>query len=124
MMRSVMIKGMEALTLECFLAARKAGVEEEVLEPLDGSFPGWNWAERAAYYLERSTSHGIRRAEEMREVTKTIASLGLKNGMSQATADWQHMVGDLNLAVNDADLTASADAILGALNTHKGKREP
>src|SRR5690606_20334542 len=34
MLRSVMIKGFEALTAECFLAARRAGVEEAVLASL------------------------------------------------------------------------------------------
>ena len=121
MMRSVMIKGLEALTLECFLAARKAGVEDEVLASIDASFPGWDWAKRGSYNLERSTSHGLRRAEEMQEVAKTVASLGINNSMSQATADWQHTVGSLCLPAGEAGLNERADAILSALSANDGE---
>ncbi len=38
MCRSVMIKGLEALTTECLFAAREYGVEEEVLSSLHHSF--------------------------------------------------------------------------------------
>ncbi len=41
MCRSVMIKGLEALTTECLFAAREYGVEEEVLSSLHHSFPLW-----------------------------------------------------------------------------------
>lgn len=37
--RSIMIKGMEALFAECFLAARLGGVEDEVLASLEASDP-------------------------------------------------------------------------------------
>ena len=40
MIRSVMIKGIEALTLECFLAAQRAGVVEEVTASLKNNYPG------------------------------------------------------------------------------------
>src|SRR6185312_4805176 len=39
MIRSVMIKGIEALTLECFLAAARAGVLEEVTASLKNNYP-------------------------------------------------------------------------------------
>lgn len=37
--RSVMIKGLEALTTECFLAALRARVEEAVIGALEASDP-------------------------------------------------------------------------------------
>jgi len=125
MMRSIMIKGLEALTLECFLSARKAGVEAEVLASLAASFPEWNWVNRAAYNLERCTSHGIRRAAEMREVAKTVDDLGLNNGMSRAIVEWQQEMGDLNLPVTEVDLFTRADDILAAVTTkqvEKGRK--
>ncbi len=45
MIRSVMIKGIEALTLECFLAASRAGVLEEVTASLKNNYPGARLAE-------------------------------------------------------------------------------
>ena len=68
MIRSVMVKGIEALTAECFLAAEAAGVLDEVVASLDASWPGADWAERADYNLERMASMALRRAAEMEEV--------------------------------------------------------
>lgn len=115
MMRSVMIKGLEALVLECVLSAREAGVDAEVLASLDASFPGFDWPVRAAYMLERTTTHGIRRAAEMREVVKTVTDLGLSGDMAAATVNWQQTMGDLQLESGPDDYGIRADAILNAL---------
>ncbi len=122
MMRSIMVKGMEALALECILAARKAGVDGEILESLGGSFPGFDWPKKMAYDFERSTTHGLRRAAEMREVAKTVDELGLMNGMSRAIVDWQQAVGDLALQPGDPELGVRADAILNALDLMENKK--
>ena len=123
MMRSVMIKGLEALALECILSARKAGVDQEILESLGGSFPGFDWPAKMAYDFERSTTHGVRRAAEMREVAKTVEELGLMNGMSRAIVDWQQAVGDLHLPAGEPELGTRADAILTALGLLDTKEE-
>lgn len=86
MIRSVMVKGIEALTAEMMLAARAAGVEDEVLASLDASEKAWPWARRAAYNIERMVTHGERRAAEMEESAKTLASLGVEPIMTAATA--------------------------------------
>ncbi|MBV7378121.1 NAD(P)-dependent oxidoreductase [Maritimibacter dapengensis] len=98
MLRSVIIKGIEALTLESLLAARAAGVDEAVVASLDASMPGFDWAARAAYNMERTTTHGARRAAEMHEVAATVEGLGLPARMARATAAWQQDMGDLGLA--------------------------
>jgi 3-hydroxyisobutyrate dehydrogenase-like beta-hydroxyacid dehydrogenase len=115
MLRSVMIKGMEALTAECVLAARRAGVEEEVIASLEVSDPDMKWRKRGAYNLERMMVHGARRAAEMREVAKTVAALGLPEGMATATADWQAAVAETEAEPGAEDLFARADAILKRL---------
>lgn len=115
MIRSIMIKGMEALTAECLLAARRAGVDERVLASLTGSNPEIDWPKQGAYNLERMMVHGRRRAAEMREVAATLDELGLPNGLAQATADWQQRIGDLTLAAGDDAFSQRADAILQAL---------
>ena len=97
MCRSVMIKGLEAPSMECFLAARRAGVEQDVLASLNQSFPGFDWARMGEYNLERMTTHGIRRSEEMREVAKTVWELGIAPLMSSATSNHQATMGRLNL---------------------------
>jgi 3-hydroxyisobutyrate dehydrogenase-like beta-hydroxyacid dehydrogenase len=119
MIRSVMVKGMEALTAECALAAVAAGVEDEVFESLMRSHPGINWRDAAAYNFERAMVHGIRRAAEMEEVARTLADLGLPNDMALATVDWERRIADTGLpapenAVN-AGPKALADLLLPAL---------
>ncbi len=115
MIRSVMVKGMEALMAECVLAGRRAGVEDVVLDSLQASFPGWEWRRQAAYDLERMMVHGTRRAAEMREVARTVRELGLPGMMSAATADWQGLVGALGLEAGADDLAARSEAILAGL---------
>ena len=80
MIRSIMVKGMEALTAEMMLAARAAGVQDDVLQSL-----GPEWAEKAAYNIERMTTHGLRRAEEMEQVALTLDALGIEPLMTTAT---------------------------------------
>ncbi len=85
MIRSVMVKGLEALTDEMMQAALAAGVADEVLASLDASEKGAGWSERAAYNLERMDTHGIRRAAEMEEVAKTLLALGVPPVMTRGT---------------------------------------
>lgn len=95
MIRSVMVKGIEALTAECVLAAHAAGVLEPVLASLDASQPPRSWAERADYNLDRMIVHGARRAAEMEEVVRTLDALGTGSAMSRATAARQRTIGAL-----------------------------
>lgn len=117
MLRSVMIKGFEALTAECLLAARRAGVEKAVLASLQASDPGIDWTARTAYNLERMMVHGRRRAAEMQEVTATLRELGLPDRMAAATADWQRQIGELDIRATENSLEARADAILKRIST-------
>ncbi|MEG3109568.1 MULTISPECIES: DUF1932 domain-containing protein [unclassified Pantoea] len=90
MCRSVMIKGLEALTTECLSAARQYGVEEAVLASLHASFPSLGWNDQLPHYLiSRVAEHGVRRAEEMGEVVKTLQDVGVAGVMSQATQQVQ-----------------------------------
>ena len=115
MLRSVMIKGLEALTAECLLAARRAGVEEAVLASLQASDPGIDWRARGAYNLERMMVHGARRAAEVEEVCVTLRAFGLPDWMSSGTVKWQKAVSDLGLSPGEDDLMSRSDAVLDRL---------
>lgn len=95
MVRSVMIKGIEALTLECFLAAARAGVIDEVAESMKNNYPGLDWAKIVPYNLERMASHGERRAAEMEEVADTLRELGVEPLMTAATVKRQREMGQI-----------------------------
>ncbi|MDX2480159.1 MAG: DUF1932 domain-containing protein [Desulfuromusa sp.] len=92
MIRSVFVKGLEALTSECMLAAVAAGVEQEVLTSLEVTHSGINWDAQAAQNFERAMVHGMRRAAEMEEVAKTLTDLGLPTDMTNATVSWQRRI--------------------------------
>ena len=98
MIRSVMIKGIEALSAECALAAEAAGVREAVIASLDASWPGADWAKRFDYNLDRMMVHGERRAAEMGEVVKTLDALGTGSAMTRGTVERQRAIGRLKIA--------------------------
>jgi 3-hydroxyisobutyrate dehydrogenase-like beta-hydroxyacid dehydrogenase len=123
MIRSIVMKGLEALVCECVLAGRKAGVIETVLDSLDDTYPGFDWKKRSAYMLERVMTHGVRRAAEMREAALTVDLIGLDGAMSRATAAWQQAVGDLTLRSTTAEVSdyrILADKILERLDRKSG----
>lgn len=101
MLRSVMYKGVEALTAECLLACERAGVTEEVLS----SF-GNDWSENADYRLDRMLVHGLRRAAEMRESADTLRSLGVAPDLTSGTINWQQALGELAVNPPPAGLQA------------------
>ena len=104
MTRSIMIKGVEALSAECFLTAQRLGIQPEIVASLTKSFDGLDWLKRGGYNLERMSKHGIRRAAEMREVIATIQETGLSADMTRSTVEWQQRIGDLALNPDTEDL--------------------
>lgn len=85
MCRSVMIKGLEALTTESLRTARQYGAEAEVLASLHQSFPSMGWdGALPSYLISRVAEHGRRRAEEMEEVAETVRAAGVEPHMSEA----------------------------------------
>jgi len=118
MVRSVMIKGIEALTMECFVAAARAGVVKEVAESLRNNYPSLDWNKMIAYNLERMASHGERRAAEMEEVAETLRELGLDPQMVESTVLRQRQLGAIGklpavretLKESHADILAAVSA--------------
>ena len=95
MCRSVMIKGLEAMVIESFTAARAYGVEDAVVASLLETFPGIDWEKQAAYFFQRAIEHGRRRSEEVREVAETVRDTGLTPWSASGTAERQAWVADL-----------------------------
>lgn len=112
MLRSVMVKGMEALTVECFRAAVRAGVADEVASSLDASESGLGWAAQTAYNMERMTAHGIRRAAEMREVAKTLRGFDVAPAMTTGTISWEEDMGNLDLTLEPGTALAEQMALI------------
>jgi 3-hydroxyisobutyrate dehydrogenase-like beta-hydroxyacid dehydrogenase len=125
MCRSVMIKGLEAMVIESFTAARAYGVETQVLASLAETFPGVDWETQGSYFFERVIQHGRRRAEEMREAAQTVSEAGLEPWSASGTADRDAWVADLadrglfgDRSGPRSDWRLDADCILAALAKH------
>ncbi len=112
MCRSVMIKGVEALLTESLLAARHYQVEDAVLDSLHDLLPASDWRSLSRYMIARSLQHGARRAEEMREVARTVADAGVAPWMSRACVERQSWAGAHGHAISDASLDEMLDAVL------------
>jgi len=90
MFRSILVKGMEALFLECLEAASTYEVEDRVLVSLQESMPGMDWIGQAAYLTGRTAAHGDRRVAELREVAATLRDLEIEPIMAEAAAARLH----------------------------------
>jgi 3-hydroxyisobutyrate dehydrogenase-like beta-hydroxyacid dehydrogenase len=86
MFRSIVVKGLEALFLECVLAASRYGVAERVLDYVGTGYPGIDWNKLAHYLIGRTAIHGERRAYEMEEVARTLRAMGIEPIMAEAAA--------------------------------------
>jgi 3-hydroxyisobutyrate dehydrogenase-like beta-hydroxyacid dehydrogenase len=108
MCRSIMIKGLEALTVECMFVARQYGAEEAVLKSLDATYPSMGWSGTLPDYLvSRVAEHGRRRAAEMLEVAQTLIDAEMEPTMAMATSTLQAWLPE---AMAQAGLSYQPDA--------------
>ena len=87
--RSIVIKGLEALMVDCARASQRWGVQSEVFGSLAGTFPSIAWDKLAEDMQERVATHGVRRAAEMREAADMLSDLQLDPDLALAIANAQ-----------------------------------
>jgi 3-hydroxyisobutyrate dehydrogenase-like beta-hydroxyacid dehydrogenase len=104
--RSVVIKGLEALVVESFTAARHFGVEREVLASLAATYPQIDWEKQGDYLFSRVIQHGRRRAEEMRASAQMIDEAGMSGVMAAAAALRLQAAAELRAAGSFSDADA------------------
>jgi 3-hydroxyisobutyrate dehydrogenase-like beta-hydroxyacid dehydrogenase len=116
MVRSVFVKGLEAITVEALLAAEASGCFEEIFASFSSSYPGLDLPKTAPYQFERTLRHGARRAAEMRESAATLDALGLSGGIAAETAAIQERMGRAGRSVDpdEVDLRELVRAVLAA----------
>jgi 3-hydroxyisobutyrate dehydrogenase-like beta-hydroxyacid dehydrogenase len=86
MVRSLFVKGLEAITVETLLAAEASGCFDIILASLSASYPGLGWPKIASYHFDRLTEHGKRRSEEMMMSADTLDALGLNGDLAREIA--------------------------------------
>jgi 3-hydroxyisobutyrate dehydrogenase-like beta-hydroxyacid dehydrogenase len=87
--RSIIIKGLEALVVDCAKASEHAGVREDVFASLKETFPSIDWYALAEDMKERVSTHGMRRSEEMREASEMLSDFGFDAELALAVANAQ-----------------------------------
>jgi 3-hydroxyisobutyrate dehydrogenase-like beta-hydroxyacid dehydrogenase len=113
--RSVIVKGLESLLTESLLAARKFGVERDVLDSLPNILPPADWEAVAGYFIARSLQHGARRSEEMEEAAATVSEAGVEPLMSLAAAARQRWAAQFPAAASAGSALAIVDAVRAAM---------
>lgn len=87
--RSIVIKGLEALMVDCAAACEAWDVTDPVFASLNATFPSIDFHALAADMRERVATHGVRRSAEMREAAEMLGVANLHPGLAQAIADAQ-----------------------------------
>jgi 3-hydroxyisobutyrate dehydrogenase-like beta-hydroxyacid dehydrogenase len=115
LLRSVYMKGRDALVLEMLVAARRHGVEDEVIRSIAG--PG----ERVAFdaladrVMGALSVHAGRRADELAEAARELGAVGLDPLVTQAAEARLRWMAALDLGELRDERTDAARAVLDAI---------
>ncbi|MBM3491483.1 MAG: NAD(P)-dependent oxidoreductase [Alphaproteobacteria bacterium] len=114
LLRSVLMKGIEALGVECLVAAERQGLVKEVLDNI-GDVDKMGFAGFVEMLVNTHVVHAKRRWEEMELVAKGLAECGVRPLMTQAIIASHARTVDARLAPADGKVPPLAQslAILG-----------
>lgn len=120
MLRSIVSKGMEALLLELMLAARRAGMEDDLWRDLSRLFSERSFERVADNWIRTHPAACERRFHEMVQVVETVRELGVDPLMSTATTAFFQRSRDANLTRAFSEKPDSVDAVVKALMDRLG----
>lgn len=103
MLRSIMMKGIEALAVETLVAAREQGLLEEVLACF-GDVDGRPFRDTLQNLVRTHVVHAYRRWEEMGMVARTLQEAGIEPLMTGATQRTHRRTVDAGVAPADGKL--------------------
>ena len=93
--RSVFVKGVEALTMEMLMTARRLGIEKEIVEGIEKSFQTLGFEGFCGQLVCSGVEHDGRRALEAKECQVLEEELGLNSIMMEAAYRKLQWVADL-----------------------------
>jgi 3-hydroxyisobutyrate dehydrogenase-like beta-hydroxyacid dehydrogenase len=114
LVRSVYMKGRDALVLEMMLAARKLGVEDEVARSIAGPGEQVPFTELSDRVLRALAVHAGRRSQELESAAALLRDLGVEPLLTEAGADRLRRIAGLREhfgGERPADGGATLDAI-------------
>jgi 3-hydroxyisobutyrate dehydrogenase-like beta-hydroxyacid dehydrogenase len=121
LLRSVFLKGRDALILEMMLAARRHGLEDTVVQSIDTPAERVGFPALVERVLCSLAVHAGRRAEELAETTQILEQAGIDPALSQAGAQALRELAGLRLSEVFGD-TRPTDA--GAVLAEMERRWP
>lgn len=110
MLRSVIVKGIEALAVESFVAADRQGILPEVMGCL-GDMDARTLAGSLAMLMQTHVVHAHRRWEEMGLVARTLRDTGVEPLMTEAIERSHRRTVDAHIAPPDGKVPSLEDAI-------------
>ena len=118
-LRSVLIKGIEALTGEMLLAARHYGIDDIVLASASKTLAR-PWMDTVESLIPSGVIHAQRRAEELEMSAEAVADAGIEPVMARAVAAhlrWKASLGlkDHFNGIEPANHTAAIDAMVAKI---------
>ena len=110
MLRSVIVKGIEALAVESFVAAERQGILPEVMGCL-GDIDARTFAGSLAMLMQTHVVHAHRRWEEMGLVARTLRETGVDPLMTEAIEKSHRRTVDAHIAPADGQVPSLEDAL-------------
>ena len=97
LLRSIFLKGRDALILEMMLAARRHGLEDTVVQSIDTAAERVPFPDVAERVLCSLALHAGRRAEELAQAGQILEQSGIDPALSEAGAEALRELAALNL---------------------------
>jgi 3-hydroxyisobutyrate dehydrogenase-like beta-hydroxyacid dehydrogenase len=125
LLRSVYMKGRDALIVEMTLAARRYGLEHEVLATVKGPGESVPFPQLAERVLCALAVHAGRRADELHASSEVVAAAGIDPVISRAGSQVLRALADLELrGAFDHERAPSAAEVLAAIDERSGRTAP
>jgi len=125
LLRSVYMKGRDALIVEMTLAARRYGLEREVLATVKGPGESVPFPQLAERVLCALAVHEGRRADELHASSEVVAAAGIDPVVSRAGSEVLRALADLGLRdAFDHERAPSAAEVLAAIDERSGRTAP
>ena len=110
MLRSVIVKGIEALAVESFVTAKRQGILDEVMGCL-GDIDARTFAGSLAMLTQTHIVHAERRWEEMGLVARTLRETGVDPLMTEAIEKSHRRTVDAHIAPADGRVPSLEEAL-------------
>jgi 3-hydroxyisobutyrate dehydrogenase-like beta-hydroxyacid dehydrogenase len=122
LLRSIFSKGVEALLVEAVLAARRAGVGDDVWREIVETMDERSFAETGGNWVQSHGTAHARRYHEMVQVEAFLRELGIDPTMTKATVAFFDRSTRLALARVFKEKPKSPDDVVAALDDLLSKR--